>query len=142
GIGAARYLGRIGAGRAAGLAGPVLARLRPARGFADLLDRVYPLGSGWTGWAGPDTVVCRCEEVPLAAVRRAVVDGARDVRTVRSFSRCGMGYCQGRVCGPVVQGLLADLTGVAVREAGDLHGRPLVVPVPLGELSRTDPAGW
>src|SRR5262249_53419303 len=45
-----------------------------------------------------DTIVCRCEDVRLAAVARAA--GAREAKLAR---RAGMGPCQGRVCGPALE---------------------------------------
>ncbi|MGA7814241.1 MAG: FAD/NAD(P)-binding oxidoreductase, partial [Caballeronia sp.] len=41
-----------------------------------------------------DTVLCRCEDVTLGAV--AVHATWRDAKL---HTRCGMGACQGRVCG-------------------------------------------
>jgi hypothetical protein len=45
----------------------------------------------------PDTVVCRCEDVPLGAV-----DPAWGAREAKLCVRTGMGPCQGRVCGPIL----------------------------------------
>ena len=42
----------------------------------------------------PDTLICRCEDVPLHAL-----DGYADARSAKLASRCGMGACQGRICG-------------------------------------------
>jgi NADPH-dependent 2,4-dienoyl-CoA reductase/sulfur reductase-like enzyme len=46
----------------------------------------------------PETLVCRCEDVPLAAV--SPYDSAR---AAKLYTRCGMGPCQGRVCGAAMQ---------------------------------------
>lgn len=116
-------------------------RLQRARDFADRLESVYRLGGGepWASmqWAGDDTVVCRCEDVTLATVRSAIGAGARSLRELRGLTRCGMGYCQGRTCGPILQLALAGETGLALDRCGDLHRRPVAVPVPLGEVSGT-----
>ena len=37
---------------------------------------------------------------------------------LKSRTRCGMGPCQGRQCGPLVGGLLADWRGESVAEVG------------------------
>src|SRR5439155_121461 len=51
----------------------------------------------------PDTLICRCEEVPAHAITEAVETlGAADARTVKLLTRAGMGWCQGRVCGYAV----------------------------------------
>jgi NAD(P)H-nitrite reductase large subunit len=75
-----------------------------------------------------DTVVCRCEEVTAGEVRAATGGlGAGDLRTVKLLTRAGMGWCQGRMCGPAVAGI----TGCPLTPAR----RPLARPVPLGVLA-------
>ena len=45
-----------------------------------------------------DTLVCRCEDVPYAAL-----SGCSGWTDAKLHSRCGMGACQGRVCGAATQ---------------------------------------
>lgn len=98
------------------------------RAFAAAMAGAHRPGSGWTGWLREDTDVCRCEEVPAGRIREAVEDlGARDARTVKLLTRAGMGWCQGRMCGPAV----AALAGTD--PAPDR--RPLSCPVPLRHLA-------
>lgn len=111
-------------------------RLGRGRSFAARLEAVYPLGAGWASWLEGSTVFCRCEEVTWAAVRAAVAQGAQSAREVRGLTRCGMGYCQGRTCGPPLQLAVAALTGRPVDRVGDLQKRPVAVPVFLGEVAR------
>lgn len=110
--------------------------------FADALAAVYPVQPGWRDWLDEDTVVCRCEEVRYATLTGAVRDlGATGLRTVKLTTRCGMGRCQGRVCGRSVTSLTAHLAGVDESELADptaLTSRPIITPVGLGELA----AGW
>ncbi|MBG0851715.1 FAD-dependent oxidoreductase [Streptomyces spinoverrucosus] len=105
------------------------ARSRAAlRGFFAALDSVYAPPAHWTEQVTDDTLVCRCEEVPACAVRAAVRElGAGDVRTVKLLTRAGMGWCQGRMCGPAV----AALTGCPPTPART----PFARPVPLGVLA-------
>lgn len=58
-----------------------------------------------------DYVVCRCEDVPLSAVQRCLAEAETTIGTaeLKRRLRVGMGWCQGRVCGP----LLAQLSGTA-----------------------------
>ncbi|GLW48632.1 oxidase [Streptomyces sp. NBRC 14336] len=103
------------------------------RAFFAALDMGYAPPAHWTALVADDTVVCRCEEVTGGAVRAAVEElGARDLRTVKLLTRAGMGWCQGRVCGPAVEGL----AGCAPAPSR----RPFARPVPLGVLAGTDPA--
>ncbi|MFF5246914.1 FAD-dependent oxidoreductase [Streptosporangium sp. NPDC000095] len=107
---------------------PALAR-RAARlsAFAHALQEAYPVRAGWQDWLRDDTLVCRCEEVPLSAVRRAQAMGAADARSVKLLARPGMGWCQGRMCGYAV----ACLAG----EDPAPPRRPIAQPVRLGDLA-------
>lgn len=48
--------------------------------------------------ARTDTFVCRCEDVPLERLR-----DFDSWRAAKLQTRCGMGPCQGRVCGPATE---------------------------------------
>jgi D-hydroxyproline dehydrogenase subunit alpha len=140
----AGHLGRAGRGAQADGGERALERIQPAlaraRRFARRLDELYPWRPGGLEWAEPGTIVCRCEEVPWAAIGAAVADGARDVRAVKGVTRCGMGYCQGRVCGPAVQQAVAAAAGRGLAAVGDLSSRPLLSPVPLGQIAASTQA--
>jgi hypothetical protein len=159
---AARYLGRA-------VAPPPRAVVRERavlRRFAAAMQTVHAVQPGWAGWPGDDTVICRCEEVTLGRLRAAAALGADDARSIKLLARPGMGWCQGRICGPPVAALLATGPGLAPAEdagrqadigaAGSLRpvdqepadpgsasraaapvlSRPLAQPVPLGVLAR------
>lgn len=120
-----------GAGTTRGVrAGPPGRGAARARRFAGRLAGVYRLVVP-TSLIGDETVVCRCEDVRAGSIRAAVLSGAATAREVRSVTRCGMGYCQGRTCGPIVQLILADRLAVAPWDVGDLQKRPVATPVPL-----------
>ncbi|QOV34191.1 FAD-dependent oxidoreductase [Streptomyces ferrugineus] len=104
------------------------------RVFFAALDSVYTPPAHWAEQITDDTVVCRCEEVTGGAIRAAVAElGAGDTRTVKLLTRAGMGWCQGRVCGPAVAGL----AGCRLAPAR----RPFARPVPLGVLARAGESG-
>jgi NADPH-dependent 2,4-dienoyl-CoA reductase/sulfur reductase-like enzyme len=62
--------------------------------FANMLDRTFALRPELKKLPGPDTFVCRCEDVPLRSLA-----GMRSQREAKLHTRCGMGPCQGRICG-------------------------------------------
>ncbi|MGK4579855.1 NAD(P)/FAD-dependent oxidoreductase [Kitasatospora sp. HPMI-4] len=104
------------------------------RAFAELMAAAHRPGPGWPRWLSPETEVCRCEEVPVARIREAVEElGATDTRTVKLLTRAGMGWCQGRMCGPAV----ACLAGGGPPRA---DRRPLACPVPLAQLAELEPS--
>jgi D-hydroxyproline dehydrogenase subunit alpha len=50
--------------------------------------------------AQPETLLCRCEDVPFGRVNRF-----DSWRAAKLQTRCGMGACQGRVCGSAAEAL-------------------------------------
>lgn len=106
------------------------------RAFAEVMVAAHAPGPGWSRWLTEDTEVCRCEEVTAGRIHSAVDElGARDARTVKLFTRAGMGWCQGRMCGAAVACLAAG--GGAVQPAAER--RPFALPVPLSALSSLKP---
>lgn len=76
------------------------ATLRRWEGFAQALQHSFALDDALKTLARPDTLVCRCEDVPHAelAGRSGWIDA-------KLHTRCGMGACQGRICGAATQQL-------------------------------------
>jgi NADPH-dependent 2,4-dienoyl-CoA reductase/sulfur reductase-like enzyme len=122
--------GRIAAyaavGDAAAVAGLTSARAK-AMDFAARLEATFALRPELLKLAQPDTIVCRCEDVPLGKVTRAI--SGRDAKLQ---TRCGMGPCQGRVCGPILQRLI----GVEPPQV-----RPPVFATTIGTLAATQGVG-
>lgn len=90
-----------------------------------------------------DTIVCRCEEITAGQIRDTVAIGADGPNQLKSFLRCGMGPCQGRLCGTTVTELIAEKRGVAPEQVGYYRLRPPVKPITLAELAglpQTEPA--
>ncbi|MRV73828.1 FAD-binding protein [Duganella sp. FT92W] len=82
------------------------------RAFAARLARAFAVKPAILALAGDDTIVCRCEDVTHGELR-----SHGTWRSAKLHTRCGMGPCQGRVCGGAT---------------GALYGwRPDTVRVPL-----------
>lgn len=69
-----------------------------ARKFTGLLARTFALRDELRSLAAPETLVCRCEDVSQARLAKY-----SDWRSAKLQTRCGMGACQGRVCGAAVE---------------------------------------
>jgi D-hydroxyproline dehydrogenase subunit alpha len=95
-------------------------RARYAR-FARELNAAFRLRSELKSIAEPGTFLCRCEDVPYGRVRE--FDSWREAKL---HTRCGMGPCQGRVCGSAAEFLF----GWKVDSV-----RPPVFPVPCASLA-------
>lgn len=135
GLAAARGLGLVSQAATAARMAPFRRRLERQQRFAALLSHLFSPGAGWMRWMTPDTMICRCEDVTLGQIVRAVDNyGAHDVKTLKLVTRCGMGYCQGRMCDYAVNSVVASLSGRRAEEAGTFAGRPIARPVPLGEV--------
>ena len=70
--------------------------------FAQILHRTFCLRPELRKLPLPETLVCRCEDVPYSRLQRC-----SSWRAAKLHSRCGMGPCQGRVCGPAAQFLFS-----------------------------------
>ena len=72
-------------------------RARLAR-FARHLDAAFAPRPELVSLAEPNTFICRCEDVP-----RSALEPCRSWREAKLHTRCGMGPCQGRICGPATE---------------------------------------
>ena len=109
----------------------LLRRFARGRAFLDALFRPaaqfrQPVG---------ETLVCRCEDVTAKEIADAIALGCPGPNQMKAFLRCGMGPCQGRLCGLTVTELMAHAHGVSPAQIGYYRLRPPVKPVTLGELA-------
>jgi len=135
---AARRLGRIDTAARNRLAAPARrarARLAGLRGF---LDTLYRPRAEVLAPRDPEVVVCRCEEVTVAELRAAVALGCQGPNQAKAFTRCGMGPCQGRLCGLTGAAVIAAARGRSPAEVGYHKVRPPLAPVTLGDLAALD----
>jgi NADPH-dependent 2,4-dienoyl-CoA reductase/sulfur reductase-like enzyme len=82
-----------------------------------------------------DVIACRCEEVSAGELRRMVALGCTGPNQTKAFTRCGMGPCQGRLCGLTVTEVIAQARGVSPAEVGHYRIRPPLKPITLQELA-------
>ncbi len=134
GLGAALTAGRLTAAQAAERARHWERLLHRQRALRPLLDALYA-PPPWLLRPADDVTVCRCENVSAGTVRAMAKLGCRGPNQTKFFSRCGMGACQGRMCGDSVTQLLAEATGLTSEEVGQYRLRPPLVPIPLAALA-------
>lgn len=82
-----------------------------------------------------NVIVCRCEEVTSGMLRDHARNGCLGLNQTKAFSRCGMGPCQGRMCGITAAQVLADERGVDVSDIDYMRIRTPIKPVTLQELA-------
>ncbi|MFO1085558.1 MAG: NAD(P)/FAD-dependent oxidoreductase [Reyranellaceae bacterium] len=108
-----------------------LQREEMGRAFLDWLNRPADSFRRPEG----DTLVCRCEEVTARQVRDTARLGCEGPNQMKAFLRCGMGPCQGRLCGLTVTELTAETRDSTPAEVGYYRLRPPVKPITLAELA-------
>lgn len=76
----------------------LLAERERWRRFSRSLDRAFCLRPELRRLASGKTIICRCEDVPHSRLQ-----GHTSWRAAKLYTRCGMGPCQARICGPATQ---------------------------------------
>ena len=71
----------------------------------------------------------------MRTLRRSVQHGAQGPNQLKAFTRCGMGPCQGRICGPLVSAIIADELGKSIDEIGTYRPRAPFEPITVGALA-------
>lgn len=98
-----------------------------ARQFSKALARAFAPSARTHTLADADTTLCRCEDVTWSALQ-----SFPDARSAKLATRCGMGACQGRICGAA----LAELKGWSWQG----HPRAPIFPASLAALAHMDSA--
>jgi NADPH-dependent 2,4-dienoyl-CoA reductase/sulfur reductase-like enzyme len=83
-----------------------------------------------------ETVICRCEEVTMGEVRRQLENGFSTMNGIKKATRCGMGNCQGRTCGPILFDVISAFTQRPPASVGYSSARSPVKTVSLSALAQ------
>lgn len=134
GVYAARNLGLTDNATAERLAEPIHKKLQNLRKFATALGELYSLKAGIFGLPVDDTLVCRCEEVSLDAIRSAIESGADNIDDIKRRTRAGMGYCQGRMCVPSIMAIAKRDMGSKPEHISFMKARSPVKPISISAL--------
>jgi NADPH-dependent 2,4-dienoyl-CoA reductase/sulfur reductase-like enzyme len=106
--------------------------LRQVAGFRIALDAAFPFPEDIAASMPDETILCRCEGLTAGEFRRAArALEADEINRAKAFSRCGMGRCQGRICGPAAAVVLAATLDLPPERIGRLRGQPPVKPIPM-----------
>jgi bacterioferritin-associated ferredoxin len=130
-IACAMRLGCLSPTAAAVRLAPLLRQRRHHQQFAAFLNTTFRPPPELHALATDDTVLCRCEEVTAGEVRAAVQAGITELNALKTCTRAGQGFCQGRICGPLLADFVAREAGCGAADVGAYTVRPPVKPVPL-----------
>lgn len=122
------------------IAAPLRQQLNAELAIRPMLDAMYPPRPTVFS-PSDDTIVCRCEELTAGDIRAAAHIGKPGPNQIKSFTRAGMGPCQGRQCGYTIAHILAAEQDRSVDEVGFFRIRPPLKPLTLGELASLDTSG-
>jgi NAD(P)H-nitrite reductase large subunit len=112
--------------------------LKRERGFQKFYAHLFTPGPGLYERTPEETVACRCEGVTFGHLNEAIQNGARTLVELKALTRCGMGECQGRICGAVIPPWLARATGQSPAAVGSYPARPPAFPIPLSAFSNEE----
>lgn len=116
-----------------GAAAPVRQALNRNGSVRPLLEALYTPPAE-IGMPTGDTIVCRCESVAASTIS-SLAEQKLGPNQIKALTRCGMGKCQGRICGPVVSSIIAKSQKTEANDVGYYGIRPPIKPISVGELS-------
>jgi len=86
-----------------------------------------------------NNIICRCEEVTEEEIREAIKKfDLKTMDEVKRITRAGMGLCQGRTCGPLIEKIISEETDKKISELLPYSKRPPVRPVKIGLLVKKE----
>jgi bacterioferritin-associated ferredoxin len=83
-------------------------------------------------------LICRCEDITLAEIRKIIASGFRTIDEIKRVSRAGMGPCQGRTCRLLIAQELSRHYGMPMEDILMPTFRPPSKPVKLGSFVNTE----
>jgi len=106
--------------------------------YGALLNRMCRLSGDWVSRVPEETIICRCEDVRMADIRKAMAHGFVTPGALRKACRCGLGNCQGRICSPIIRDILAAETKIGPGRISPPSVRPPIKAVRLGALAEAE----
>ncbi|MCP4791151.1 MAG: FAD-dependent oxidoreductase [Gammaproteobacteria bacterium] len=113
----------------------LLKKLRKENAIRPFLDAVYQPADAYLIPQQDDVIVCRCEEVTLSDIQDAVRLGCQGPNQVKSYTRCGMGPCQGTQCSNTLSHIVAKQSNMPMAQVGELRVRSPLSPITLGQIA-------
>ncbi|MDD3865175.1 MAG: (2Fe-2S)-binding protein [Candidatus Izemoplasmatales bacterium] len=78
-----------------------------------------------------DIIICRCEDINLEQIHDLLDQGYTTIEDIKRLLRIGMGPCQGKTCGLLLQQEIARYLKCKTEEVALPKIRPLVTGVKL-----------
>lgn len=104
--------------------------------YGRFLNRLCRLQPGCYADIPDETVICRCEEITMGDIRSRLNNDFTTMNGIKKATRCGMGNCQGRICGPILFDILSAYSHRQPKAIGCTSARAPVKTVALGALAQ------
>lgn len=114
-------------------AAPIRKKLKAEQAVRPFINTLFK--PKWLCPDDEDVVVCRCEETTVKDIKRSADIGCSGPNQLKSFTRAGMGPCQGRYCGLSVVEILAHAQNTTPDKLGYYRIRPPLKPLRLSEVA-------
>ena len=115
---------------------PLMWRRRQQVRYGRFLNRLCRPAAECYADIPDETIICRCEEVTMGEIRRRLRQGFSTMNGIKRATRCTMGNCQGRTCGPILSDIASAYTQLPPAVAGCASARAPVKTVSLGALAK------
>lgn len=106
------------------------------RRFQTALWSMYQAPPQAVAGMSPETTVCRCESVTAGQLQDALGAGCASIGDLKRMTRAGMGRCQGRYCGALLNTAIAEAQGRVPHEYSGFAPRVPVKPLDIETLAR------
>ena len=134
GLSAAEYAGTLAAQAAAEKRRrPIFQRARLNR-FASALNELFGPRIGLWEYLKDEMTVCRCEEVKAGEIKTCIDSGATTTKSIKDWTRAGMGLCEGRICRGMVGEILSRERAIDLESIPFPSVRPPIKPVPFSNF--------
>ena len=80
-------------------------------------------------------IVCRCSDVTLEQIRDLIRKGYTSIDEIKRITRAGMGPCQGKTCGSIIEREIAQITGAKIESSVQHRQRGPIKGIKLGTLA-------
>lgn len=101
----------------------------------DFLNSLYQVPKSVLQVQDDETIVCRCEEVKKIDIVKSLKIDSKGLNTIKTFTRCAMGNCQGRFCGLSLLEIVAKETNTKIEKLKYLNIRSPIKPVRIEEIA-------
>ncbi|WBW95558.1 (2Fe-2S)-binding protein [Oceanirhabdus sp. W0125-5] len=80
-------------------------------------------------------IICRCSDITLKEIKELLNEGYLTVEEIKRISRAGMGPCQGKTCGGLIQREISKFTNEKMENVKVSNTRPPAKAIKLEDIA-------